>query len=159
MQVAEGDPPVTRVRFCRRTEQGWLHTAPDLEFWQDPILERHGDQLAFYYHQQDQPYIESLLAQLSQAFYEACDSVDCPAGQVFDVLLYPAHPESDVEPDLAIPSPWLSGIPVDGDWSQQIGENAVAAMRRAVVGWAIGEDAPRFSRRRSFVPEGGYLSL
>jgi hypothetical protein len=120
VQVVEGDPPVRRVRFYRQTDRGWLHTAPDLEFWQEPVEHHHGQQLVFYYHQRDQPYIDSLVDQVGDAFYRICASAGCNVGERFEILIYPEYPESDLSIDLALPSPWLSGIPAEGEASARV---------------------------------------
>ena len=148
VQIVEGDPPVRRVRFYRQTDQGWLHTAPDLAFWQAPIEERYGEQLAFFYHQRDQPYVEPLLEQLSQTFFETCASAGCEEGKRFEVLLYPAHPGSDTQADMTLPSPWLSGIPVEGDWSEGLRQAAADAVARLVRLMALesSEASPPSSR-------------
>jgi hypothetical protein len=136
VQVLEGDPPVRRVRFYRQTEQGWLHTAPDLEFWQGPVEHHHGEQLAFYYHERDQPYIDSLVEQVSDAFYRACAFVGCRREERFKILIYPEYPESDFSFDLALPSPWLSGIPAEDEAIERVPRAVLYALERAVIAWA-----------------------
>lgn len=134
VQVVEGDPSVRRVRFYRRTDQGWLHTTPDLAFWGDPVEYSYGDQLIVHYHQRDQPYIDPLVQQLGQAFYETCASTGCPDDK-FEILFYPASPGSDTQMNLTLPSPWLSGIPVEGDWSELNREAAIAALKDRIRTW------------------------
>jgi hypothetical protein len=161
VQVVEGDPPVRRVRFYRQTEQGWLHTTPDPAFWGEPVEHRYGDRLAFYYHQRDQPYVEPLIEQLGQAFYEVCAFDGCSEDGRFEILFYPEYPESELSFDLTLPSPWLSGIPVAddgqpageelpagkelpvGQWSDLVGDAALAALERKVIAWATGGDTTR----------------
>ncbi len=135
VQVIEGDPPLRRVRFYRQTDKGWLHTAPDLRFWRTPVEHGYGDQLVFSYHQSDQPYIDPLLDQLAQAFIELCASAGCAGDAKFVILFYPEDAGSDAQVNLALPSPWLSGIP-EGDWSELYGEAAVSALARRITAWA-----------------------
>jgi hypothetical protein len=143
------------VRFYRQTEQGWLHTTPDPAFWGEPVEHRYGERLAFYYHQRDQPYIEPLLEQLGQAFYKVCAYDGCSEDGRFEILFYPEYPESELSFDLTLPSPWLSGIPVTGDgqpagagqpaseWSDMVGEAALAALERRTIAWVMGGDTTR----------------
>jgi hypothetical protein len=136
VQVVEGDPPIRRVRFYRQTDQGWLHTAPDPDFWQEPVEHHHGEQLAFYYHKRDQPYIDSLVDQVSDAFYQVCGFGGCRKDERFRILIYPEYPKGDLLFDLALPSPWLSGIPVDEDASERVPHAVLYAVERAVMAWA-----------------------
>lgn len=136
VQVIEGDPAVRRVRFYRQTDKGWLHTAPDIKFWRNSVEHDYGDQLVFRYHQWDQPYIDPLVDQLGEAFAELCASAGCPGDAKFTILFYPVEAGSDAQANLTLPSPWLSGIPVEGDWSGQYDETAVAALTRRVSAWA-----------------------
>jgi hypothetical protein len=159
VQVVEGDPPLRRVRFYRQTEQGWLHTTPDPAFWGEPVEHRYGERLAFYYHQRDQPYVEPLLEQLGQAFYEVCASDGCSEDGRFEILLYPEYPESELSFDLMLPSPWLSGIPVADDgqttgegqpadeWSDLVGDIALAALERSVIAWATSRGTTSYTPR------------
>jgi hypothetical protein len=152
VQVVEGDPPVRRARFYRQTEQGWLHSTPDPAFWREPVEHRYGERLAFYYHQQDQPYIEPLLEKIGQAFYEVCALDGCSEDGRFEILFYPEYPESDLSFDLTFPSPWLAGIPVADDgqpvgeelpvseWSDLVQDAALAALELRVIAWATGGD-------------------
>ena len=145
VQVVEGDPPVRRVRFYRQTDRGWLHTAPDLAFWQEPVEHHHGGRLAFYYHRRDQLYVDSLIEQVGDAFYRLCASAGCPADQRFKILIYPEYPQSDLPFDLALPSPWLSGIPVNAGASRKVPREVLYSLERAVIAWAApGEPAPSF---------------
>ena len=144
VQVVEGDPPVRRVRFYRQTDLGWLHTAPDMEFWGEPVEHHHGQQLAFYYHQRDQPYIDSLVGQVGNAFYQTCASAGCKADERFDILIYPEYPKSDLSFDLALPSPWLSGIPIGAEEATKVPDAVLDVLQRTVIAWAMtwGPTAP-----------------
>jgi hypothetical protein len=145
VQVVEGDPPMRRVRFYRQTDRGWLHTAPDLEFWQEPVEHHVGGQLAFFYHQRDQPYIDSLLEQVGDAFYRICASAGCGSDERFKILIYPEYPEGDLSFDLALPSPWLSGIPAEGEASVRVPGAVLYILERTVAAWATtGEPATLF---------------
>jgi hypothetical protein len=136
VQVIEGNPAVRRVRFYRQTDLGWLHTAPDPEFWQAPVEHHHGEQLAFYYHQRDQPYIDPLVEQVGAAFYHICAFAGCKSDERFKILIYPEYPESDLSFDLALPSPWLSGIPIETDAEVKVPRVVLDVLRQTVIAWA-----------------------
>lgn len=136
VQVVEGNPPVRRVRFYRQTDRGWLHTAPDLEFWQEPVEHHHGGQLVFYYHRRDQPYVDSLVEQVGDAFYRICAFAGCKADERFEILIYPEYPAGDLSFDLALPSPWLSGIPVEAAASKSVPGAVFDVLERTVTAWA-----------------------
>jgi hypothetical protein len=143
--VIEDDPAVRRVRFYRQTDRGWLHTAPDPEFWQEPVEHHHGGQLVFYYHQRDQPYIDPLVEQVGDAFYRVCAFAGCKADERFEILIYPEYPEGDLSFDLALPSPWLSGIPVEADAEVKVPRTVLDVLERTVIAWAAtGEPATPF---------------
>jgi hypothetical protein len=136
VQVIEGNPAVRRMRFYRQTDLGWMHTAPDPEFWQAPVEHHHGKQLAFYYHQRDQPYIEPLVNQIGAAFYRVCAFAGCKTDERFEILIYPEYPEGDLSFDLALPSPWLTGIPVERGAEIKVPHTVLDALERAVIAWA-----------------------
>jgi hypothetical protein len=136
VQVIEDNPAVRRVRFYRQADLGWLHTAPDPDFWQAPVEHHHGKQLAFYYHQRDQAYIDPLVDQIGTAFYRVCAYAGCKTDERFEILIYPKYPEGDRSFDLALPSPWLSGIPVERDAEIKVPHTVLDALERAVIAWA-----------------------
>jgi hypothetical protein len=148
VQVIEGEPPVRRVRFYRQTELGWLHTTPVPAFWDDTIEYQDGEQLVFYFHERDQPYIDPMVEQLGEAFYALCAAVGCNEDERFEILFYPAPAGRDIQADLVFPSPWLSGIPIDSGgqdaddpyWSERDLEAALAALESRVMAWATGGD-------------------
>jgi hypothetical protein len=150
VQVIEGDPAVRRVRFYRQTDRGWQHTAPVLAYWQDFVVHEVGDQLVLYYHERDRPYVDPLVEALGQAFYRVCASAGCDREDRFEVLFYPAPADVSVHADLAVPSPWLSGIPVEGTWSEAHRAAILAALESRVDGWARLGGASPFLRGQAF---------
>jgi len=125
--VSEGDPPRLRARFYRRTDVGWRHTAPDPAFWREPVqVQRPG--IAIRYHQRDEPHIAPLLQQIWSTLSEL-DAVlrYWPlTGRLhieFAVTThalqapYVVHRTGSPDTRLVLSSPWLSGIPVDGEWT------------------------------------------
>jgi hypothetical protein len=121
-EVIEGNQPVRRVRFYRRTDQGWKRTAPRIAFWKNAV-ELYKDRLLIVrYHQRDQPHIDSFLEHIGKAFYDVCATVGCPQDRTFEVDFAVEVPADDLPridgTKLTLASPWLSGIPVEGDWSE-----------------------------------------
>jgi hypothetical protein len=119
VEVIEGEPPVRRVRFYRRTDEGWKHTAPRVDFWGVAVQLTYGD-LIFRYHRSDQPYIDELIEHIYQAFEDVCTSVACPLEEplefdfaIENLPLRPSQPENGV---FSLSSPWLTGLPLNGEW-------------------------------------------
>jgi hypothetical protein len=123
VEVIEGAPPVRRVRFYRRTDLGWKHTAPRVAFWDNAVELHYGD-LLFRYHERDQPHVDPLIEHIVRTFYQVCARVECPPQRSLEVnfAVDPFLP-TDAPPPLTdtlwlLPSPWLSGLPVEGTWQQ-----------------------------------------
>ena len=124
--VSEGDPPVLRVRFYRRTAEGWRHTAPDTAFWREPVqLQERG--IVIRYHQRDDPHIAPLLEQAQLTLSELDEilpywpipgTLQIEFAATTDAFQAPYVEHRAMAPHtrLVLPSPWLSGIPMDGQW-------------------------------------------
>ena len=125
--VSEGRPPRVRVRFYRRTGAGWRHTAPDPAFWREPVqVQRPG--VVIRYHDRDQPHIAPLLEQILSTLSEL-DAVlrywPIPGRLQIEFAVttrafqapYVEHRTGTPHTRLVLSSPWLSGIPVDGEWA------------------------------------------
>ena len=123
VQVIEGQPPVRRVRFYRRTDLGWKHTAPRAEFWRIPVELTYGD-LVFLFHRPDQPHIEPLIEHIYRTFDQVCTTLACTPDTRAPTIRFSAQPPvlgptyEPGEGELTFLSPWLSGIPVDGTWDE-----------------------------------------
>jgi ABC-type glycerol-3-phosphate transport system substrate-binding protein len=123
VEVLEDEPPVRRVRFYHQAELGWKHTAPQLAFWGHAIELHYGD-LVFRYHERDRPHVDPLIDHIADVFYKTCAHVDCPLDRSFQVNfavdsvlstgILPPFQDSE----WILPSPWLSGLPVGGEWSE-----------------------------------------
>jgi len=134
VQVVEGNEPVRRMRFYRKTDLGWKQTAPRLDFWKRAVEFRYGYSLLIHYHEQDQPYVDPLIEQLGKSYYELCGVLDCPDSQVFEIDIYAQLPPPEAsQQTVLIPSPWLSGIPLEGTWSEAIAEEALYTLARQVT--------------------------
>ena len=123
-EVIEGQSPVRRVRFYRRTDLGWKHTAPRDEFWNVAIELHYGDLLARY-HRRDAPDIDLLIEHIYQVYDDVCTQIECPADNrtltVNFVTQVPGLEGTGELPrldgsQLFLPSPWLSGLPVGETW-------------------------------------------
>lgn len=119
VQTWEGEPAVQRVRFYRRTAQGWKHTAPRLDFWQDPVLEIHGD-VVVRYHERDRPYLEPVLARIDTVANDLSSTLRfaSPIKRIYVDFIadFPSWTESSSGVVIALPSPWLTGLPGDEGW-------------------------------------------
>jgi hypothetical protein len=116
VEVIAPQAGLRQVRFYRQTRQGWLHTAPHVAFWQDPVELVRGRVLARA-HRRDLPHIEPQVAHIVGVVEDVCAILNCPADAGLEVHF--SH--HDVPPRLSgtalvLPSPWLTGVPVDEAW-------------------------------------------
>jgi len=122
-EVREGDPPVRRMRFYRRTATGWKHTRPQAGFWREERETRFG-LVTVRYYTRDRPALIPLLDRISSAQHDVCRTTYCPAVSRLEVVFVIdappyVHPylESDSQPQgddrLYLSSPWLVGTPAD----------------------------------------------
>lgn len=124
--VREGTPPALHARFYRATAAGWRHTAPDSAFWGEPVeIRRRG--VLIRYHQRDEPHVDPLRDQVLATLSELDEDLrywPLPGKLQIEFAItteafqapYVEHRASRPETRLVLPSPWLSGIPVDGEW-------------------------------------------
>jgi hypothetical protein len=121
VEVIEGQDPLRRARFYVQTEEGWKHTAPRVEFWNAAIELTYGN-VVFLYHRLDQPYIDPLIEHIHQVFNDVCRILSCPSGSMLTVNFVADLPEDKLphlsDGQLLLPSPWLSGIPIDDQWDE-----------------------------------------
>jgi hypothetical protein len=127
--VRKGDPPALEAWFYRSTPAGWRHTAPDPEFWGEPVeLRRRG--VVIRYHQRDEPHIAALLEQIQATlseleevlrYWPLSGQLQIDFAITSEAFQAPYVQHRAVRPDtrLVLPSPWLWGIPVDGRWSTE----------------------------------------
>jgi hypothetical protein len=124
VDVIEGEPPVRRVRFYRQTERGWVHTAPRSQFWGVAIELQYGD-MRFRYHRRDEPYVSQVVDYIAEVAIDYCIKWGCStSGSVLEVR-FVIEPTDTLDQlprlegdELLIASPWLSGIPVEGTWTE-----------------------------------------
>lgn len=137
VQVIEGNPPVRRARFYRKTAQGWLHTAPKPDFWQ-PTVETRYETLTVYSHPRDVPYAQPMLEHIAGALAQVCERVGCPSGGGLNVELVARRTTGEALPRfegdrLLVDSPWLLGIPVE----QTLNDSYYALLTREIARAAI----------------------
>ncbi len=121
--------PVRRMRFYRKTGRGWLHTAPDPAFWGQAVEYHYGDQLILRFHKRDQPYVEPAIDTLGKAFYDICDTVGCAAGFRYEINVVDRYNFGEGGLNTTkILSPWISGIPLEGEWSETLVSTALHAL-------------------------------
>ncbi|MBN1640143.1 MAG: hypothetical protein JXA09_02815 [Anaerolineae bacterium] len=123
VEVIEGDPPVRKARFYRQTDYAWVHTAPQVSFWGHAIELHYGDLIARY-HKRDQPHVDPLIERIAQAYWDTCAQIGCAEDATLIVnFAVDANLAAGVVPPLTgsewvIPSPWLSGLPAEGEWPE-----------------------------------------
>jgi hypothetical protein len=118
VEVLSGQEQVRQVCFYRQTELGWKHTAPRAEFWKGPVEWTHGP-VVVQCRERDLPHIEPLIEHISTTVGDLCAVLDCPSDSALEVDFFPRdRPPHLSGHRLTLASPWLSGIPADGDWDQ-----------------------------------------
>ncbi len=155
VETIQGPAPLRQMRFYRREANSWLHTAPDETFWGTAVEYRYGEQLIFRYHQRDQPYIDPLLDRLGKLFYKVRRTVYCPETNKFEIHFVTEFETGQPAPHVIfVSSPWISGIPLEGEWSDRHIERA-ARMLAYRVALAAFPDAPYLdnSPQRAIIDE------
>ncbi|MBN1642441.1 MAG: hypothetical protein JXA09_14495 [Anaerolineae bacterium] len=150
VEVVEDDPPVRRARFYRQTAAGWVHTAPDPSFWGGFVEVQYGDLALFRFRRRDDPHLDAVVSSLGSALQDVCVNLSCPMEAPIEVD-FAVDPRTDSvlesgEDRFTFLSPWLSGIPVDGNWREaylpQLQHALVSAVAgthvRAVLGRELG---------------------
>lgn len=122
VEVVAAPDAARQARFYRQTERGWLHTAPRDAFWQGRIARTYG-QVTIRAHQRDLPHIEPLVAHILSVAESVSEALGGTADSVLGVDFLtenlPYRSPGLVGDVLALPSPWLTGIPVDGRWDEK----------------------------------------
>jgi hypothetical protein len=122
VEVVEGLPPVRHARFYRQTNYGWKHTAPCSEFWGEPVEHRY-DSVIVRAQQYDLAHVEPLVEHLVRGVDEASAALGYTAKRRLEVdfVLQDSPNWAPVlqEGRLILPSPWLTGIPVEGAWNSE----------------------------------------
>lgn len=107
------------ARFYRWTEQGWVQALPDPSFWGEPTAWQH-EGLLVQATARDRPYGERLAAHVWDVAQDVCGALGCAEGLELRVTFLPDAtgqlPRLSVH-GLLLPSPWLTGIPADGEIS------------------------------------------
>jgi hypothetical protein len=118
VEVVNGRDQVVQVRFYRRTDRGWKHTAPQPEFWQEPVELGYGN-LSVRCHRRDLPHIEPLVEHVRTVLSDVCAMAGCPVENALELDVVPASTPTALSGSrLVLASPWLTGIPADGTWDQ-----------------------------------------
>jgi hypothetical protein len=133
VETIEENEPVRRMRFYRQTDRGWLHTAPDPRFWDQAIEYHYGDQIVFRYYERDQPYIDPLVEQLGAAFYDICMTVNCESTFEINFAIDVSETIDVPQETVRLFSPWTSGIPLEGEWSETYAEPALHKLALQVL--------------------------
>lgn len=147
VEVVETQSQVRKVRFYRRTDLGWKRTAPRAEFWKTAIRVLYGE-LFVQYHKQDMPDVVFLEELIATTFANVCATTLCPAANTLtvDFIIEPpvyqspylvADPEHVGRDRLILSSPWLSGMPIEGEWDEDYVERLTHATAYATVARAM----------------------
>lgn len=136
-KVTEGQPPVRRARFYRRTfSGGWQHTAPDAAFW-EPIVETHYEGLRVRCRRRDLSYVYPLLEPIADVMSEICTSLVC-SPEYAPVIEFAVRRADEVLPRLentriVLDTPWLIGIPANAAASRVYLDNLAHLTAQAAV--------------------------
>ena len=146
-EVVEAPARVRQVRFYRRSEQGWLHTAPDGSYWGNDVAQTR-DGVRVHCRERDLPNLQPLVEQVIATDRVLCATLGCPAADplVLQFVPYSTSPAL-LDDRVVLSSPWLSGIPSQGEWEPRYLDE--------LAYWAIYARASRFvcSRREGQVGE------
>jgi hypothetical protein len=122
VEVVEGLPPMRYVRFYRQTEDGWVHTAPRVEFWKEPVERNHGP-VTVRARRDDLAHVEPLVEHLARAV----DEVSAALGEgephklevEFTAQDLPGQAPGLTGDRIVLASPQLTGTPVEGAWTPE----------------------------------------
>jgi hypothetical protein len=141
VEVESERPPSRRARCYRRTEWGWVHTAPRASFWRDPVEQTYGS-VTVHCHERDQDQVEPLAHAVAQAYEQACEQLHCPSAQELQVYFAPESARVDAPRaapgTLWLASPWLSGVGKYGKPDQAALEQATYWGRWAAAAQSVG---------------------
>ena len=145
VQVVTGQDPVRQVRFYRRTDLGWKHTAPRIAFWGAPVELAYGDVMVRG-HERDLPQVEPLIEHISHVYEGVCTTLGCPPDSALRIDIA-VEVGTDTLPTfrkntLTLASPWLSGIPLKGTWDEATLDE-LAYLSAYAAAWQVIRPAPK----------------
>ena len=121
VEVALGENALRQARFYRQTDLGWVHTAPQAEFFGEPVEMAYGP-VTVLAHQRDLPHLETLAGHILQTVEDLGARLGAPPDGALVIEFAPgpsSHPLPHLSGDkLTLASPWLSGIPSQGAWDR-----------------------------------------
>lgn len=122
VEVIASQTPVRQARFYRKTDLGWVHTAPRVEFWGEPVQAQYGEVLV-QCHERDLPQVEPTVEQVRSVLNDLCVTLDCPSDRTLKVDLAVGVRADELyafaQDTLTLPSPWLTGTPIEGKWDKE----------------------------------------
>jgi hypothetical protein len=152
VEVVGGDPAIHWARFYRRRASGWVETAPDARFWGRPVEEQTGD-LVVRYYRRDRSHVGALLPHLTAVVSEVSDDLRYSlAGPRFVLYVGPERTGRDprvqvswegtrvplpYRREVSLSSPWLTGIPADGQWDEEMLRAVTYQIAHALVSNAM----------------------
>jgi hypothetical protein len=118
-EVVSAPDDTRQVRFYRRTRQGWLHAAPDGSYWGKAVAQTR-DSWTIYCRERDLAYIDPLIEHIIRTDRALCATLGCPAAEPLALQFVPYSTSPALLADrVVLASPWLSGIPSEGEWAQE----------------------------------------
>jgi hypothetical protein len=116
LQPVAGGPAHRQTRVYRRTEAGWLRTAPSAAAW-GPAHRLETSYFVFHYHDQDEWAVKAAALELDAAYPSlyAAFFTGAPTGEKLVVQVDPAQPPGKLaerttkQDPLVAASPWLLG--------------------------------------------------
>jgi hypothetical protein len=147
VEVVNDRESVRQARFYRQTGRGWVHTAPRVEFWKDPVELVYGKVIVLA-HERDLPYIEPLVAHILQVVKDTGTMIGSSAASTLLEIEFSIEVPADELPDLSgdvltLASPWLTGMPIEGAWDGEYLEKAAYWVAYAMVSQSIAPIAGR----------------
>lgn len=153
--LKESDDPFGWVLFYRWTNDAWRHAPPDLRYWGPEREQDHG-QVRFVYHERDEPFIESITAELNGLPNSLCDDLSCQADlglKVYLSLPYPfGRPPPSTPNVIVLPSPAALPQPA-GAPSTKLSTN----LQSEVLAHYIAFEAAGGEKRWETTPRGAWL--
>jgi hypothetical protein len=143
VEVVTEHEPVRLARFYRQTDLGWRHTAPQATFWGQELVLDYGQAIVRCY-ERDLPYVEPLVQEILRTLDQVSPMLGTPSNGTLEVSFIPDDgPPGLFSGRIVLPSPWLSGIPVDGAWSEAYLDELTSWVTYQVAFQLIYADAER----------------
>ena len=144
VEVTVGEDALRQVRFYRQTGLGWKHTAPEAGFFGEPV-ELQAGPLRVLAYEHDLPYLDPLIEHVVQVVQDLGTRLGVPAEGALTIQ-FTDEASSDPLPHLCgdtltLASPWLSGIPAQGNWGRAYLDEVTYLTAYGVATRFVGSDS------------------